>query len=259
MYGCQFLLTAGADRRSQRPGMAALGQPRYASQRRQNGPARDPSRSLARDTRTKWPSTTRAWSAPPTSCARSGSPCWPGYRCAAASRPTARSSRGWPSVRGRVRVPAALHDPPTAQVNCPQPTGCSTGISSVPQATGHIGDWVLGMNGYGLILSLPTSSGPSSSPRPASSSPSPPPRSAPQSAAAPGAPASRRRRHVMPVHSQRLATSPARPARLAAMAPHRTAQINSLCTAAANRAPSHPGVPNGGSVCVLRDLQCHSA
>ena len=74
-----------------------------------------------------------------------------------------------------------------------------------------------------------------------------------------GAPASRRRRHVMPVHSQRLATSPARPARLAAMAPHRTAQINSLCTAAANRAPSHPGVPNGGSVCVLRDLQCHSA
>jgi hypothetical protein len=46
-------------------------------------------------------------------------------------------------------------------VNCPQPTGYSTGISSVPQATGHIGDWVLGMNGYGLIYSLPTSSGPS--------------------------------------------------------------------------------------------------
>jgi hypothetical protein len=42
------------------------------------------------------------------------------------------------------------------------------------------------------------------------------------------APASRRRRHVMPVHSQRLATSPARPPRLAAMAPHRTAQINSF-------------------------------
>jgi hypothetical protein len=31
---------------------------------------------------------------------------------------------------------------PTAQVNCPQPTGFSTGISSVPQAAGHIGDWV---------------------------------------------------------------------------------------------------------------------
>ena len=31
-------------------------------------------------------------------------------------------------------------------MNRPQPTGC-TGISSVPQATGHIGDWVLSANG----------------------------------------------------------------------------------------------------------------
>ncbi len=29
------------------------------------------------------------------------------------------------------------HDPPTAQVNCPQPTDCSNGISSVPQVTGQ--------------------------------------------------------------------------------------------------------------------------
>jgi ABC-type transport system involved in multi-copper enzyme maturation permease subunit len=36
--------------------------------------------------------------------------------------------------------------PLTVQANCGLPTGCSTGISSVPQATGHIGDWVLGMN-----------------------------------------------------------------------------------------------------------------
>lgn len=41
--------------------------------------------------------------------------------------------------------------PLTAQANCGPPTGCSTGISSVPQATGHIGDWVLGMNGNGFI------------------------------------------------------------------------------------------------------------
>jgi ABC-type transport system involved in multi-copper enzyme maturation permease subunit len=40
--------------------------------------------------------------------------------------------------------------PLTAQANCGPPHGCSTGISSVPQATGHIGDWVLGINGNGL-------------------------------------------------------------------------------------------------------------
>jgi ABC-type transport system involved in multi-copper enzyme maturation permease subunit len=34
---------------------------------------------------------------------------------------------------------------------CAPPRGCGTGISSVPEATGHIGDWVLGMNGNGLI------------------------------------------------------------------------------------------------------------
>jgi ABC-type transport system involved in multi-copper enzyme maturation permease subunit len=37
------------------------------------------------------------------------------------------------------------------QVNCPPTNACSTGISSVPQATGHIGDWVLGMNRNGFI------------------------------------------------------------------------------------------------------------
>jgi ABC-type transport system involved in multi-copper enzyme maturation permease subunit len=41
--------------------------------------------------------------------------------------------------------------PLTVQVNCPPTNACSTGISSVPQATGHIGDWVLGMNRNGFI------------------------------------------------------------------------------------------------------------
>ena len=41
--------------------------------------------------------------------------------------------------------------PLTVQGNCGPPHGCSIGISSVPQATGHIGDWVLGMNGNGFI------------------------------------------------------------------------------------------------------------
>jgi ABC-type transport system involved in multi-copper enzyme maturation permease subunit len=41
--------------------------------------------------------------------------------------------------------------PLTAPVNCPPPNGCGTGISSVPQATGHIGDWVLGMNRNGWV------------------------------------------------------------------------------------------------------------
>ena len=41
--------------------------------------------------------------------------------------------------------------PLTIQVNCPPTNACSTGISSVPQATGHIGDWVLGMNRTGFI------------------------------------------------------------------------------------------------------------
>jgi ABC-type transport system involved in multi-copper enzyme maturation permease subunit len=41
--------------------------------------------------------------------------------------------------------------PLTAQGTCQQTIPCSTGISSVPQATGHIGDWVLGMNRNGFI------------------------------------------------------------------------------------------------------------
>jgi hypothetical protein len=41
--------------------------------------------------------------------------------------------------------------PLTIQINCPPTNACSTGISSVPQATGHIGDWVLGMNRTGFI------------------------------------------------------------------------------------------------------------
>jgi ABC-type transport system involved in multi-copper enzyme maturation permease subunit len=41
--------------------------------------------------------------------------------------------------------------PLTIQVICPPTNACSTGISSVPQATGHIGDWVLGMNRTGFI------------------------------------------------------------------------------------------------------------
>ncbi len=35
-----------------------------------------------------------------------------------------------------------------AQMNCPPPNGC--GISSVPQPTGHIGDWMQGMNANGF-------------------------------------------------------------------------------------------------------------
>ncbi|MGH3286136.1 MAG: hypothetical protein ACRDPD_15915 [Streptosporangiaceae bacterium] len=41
--------------------------------------------------------------------------------------------------------------PLTIQANCPPTANCGTGISSVPQATGHIGDWVLGMNSKGFI------------------------------------------------------------------------------------------------------------
>ncbi len=37
--------------------------------------------------------------------------------------------------------------PLTIQGSCAPPRGCSTGISSVPQVTGRIGDWVLGLNG----------------------------------------------------------------------------------------------------------------
>jgi ABC-type transport system involved in multi-copper enzyme maturation permease subunit len=39
--------------------------------------------------------------------------------------------------------------PLTANVSCA--VHCSYGISSVPQATGHIGDWVLGINGNGFV------------------------------------------------------------------------------------------------------------
>jgi ABC-type transport system involved in multi-copper enzyme maturation permease subunit len=41
--------------------------------------------------------------------------------------------------------------PLTARVNCPPSAPCSTGISSVPQATGHIGDWVLGTDVHGWV------------------------------------------------------------------------------------------------------------
>jgi hypothetical protein len=41
--------------------------------------------------------------------------------------------------------------PLTVQAGCRPPTGCSSaGITFSPQATGHIGDWVLGTNGCGL-------------------------------------------------------------------------------------------------------------
>ena len=40
--------------------------------------------------------------------------------------------------------------PLTTQGSCAPPRGCSTGISSVPQVTGRIGDWVLSMNGNGF-------------------------------------------------------------------------------------------------------------
>jgi hypothetical protein len=45
--------------------------------------------------------------------------------------------------------------PLTTQGNCTPTTPCSTGISSVPEATGHIGDWVLGMNRQGLFVYQP--------------------------------------------------------------------------------------------------------
>jgi ABC-type transport system involved in multi-copper enzyme maturation permease subunit len=41
--------------------------------------------------------------------------------------------------------------PLTTQGDCTPNQPCSTGISSVPQATGHIGDWVLGMNNNGFV------------------------------------------------------------------------------------------------------------
>jgi len=41
--------------------------------------------------------------------------------------------------------------PLTTQGTCTPTAPCGTGISSVPQATGHIGDWVLGMNRNGFI------------------------------------------------------------------------------------------------------------
>jgi ABC-type transport system involved in multi-copper enzyme maturation permease subunit len=39
-------------------------------------------------------------------------------------------------------------------LNCGPPHGCGYGISSVPQITGHIGDWVLGMS-HGIITYQP--------------------------------------------------------------------------------------------------------
>ena len=74
-----------------------------------------------------------------------------------------------------------------------QAHGCGTGIGFVPQATGHIGDWVLGMQRQpvGSPTSRPTGSGPSSSSRPASSWRSPPPRSARRSGCCTAAPPDR--------------------------------------------------------------------
>ena len=76
---------------------------------------------------------------------------------------------------------------------CGPPNGCGSGISSVPQITGHIGDWVLSPSTDPLAsspTSPPTGSGRSSSSRQASSWPSPPPRSAPRSGCCTGAPRS---------------------------------------------------------------------
>ena len=70
-----------------------------------------------------------------------------------------------------------------------------SGISAIPPATGHIGDWVLnpsaGPAGNLIAYQRPAGSGPSSSSRPASSWPSPPPRSASRSGCCTGAPAGR--------------------------------------------------------------------
>jgi ABC-type transport system involved in multi-copper enzyme maturation permease subunit len=59
----------------------------------------------------------------------------------------------WLTIRLVVEFVFRPHfmNPLTIQVTCPPTNACSTGISSVPQATGHIGDWVLGMSRYGFI------------------------------------------------------------------------------------------------------------
>ena len=222
--GCQFLLAAGADRTSQRPGMAALGQPRYAF------PA--PAEQRPEIHHVPWHATH----------ARSGLRLrGPGPHRLHPVRVRVRHAgraTDTPQHPGQPRFhPVAGHrlvvefvfrphfmTPRRPQVNCPQPTGCSTGISSVPQATGHIGDWVLGMNGYGLIYSLPASSGPSSSPRPASSLPSPPPRLAPQSGCRAGA-AGQPPTPPRDAGAQPAARHQPRPPRRNGSAPHSTDQL----------------------------------
>jgi len=54
----------------------------------------------------------------------------------------------------RPRFLAPVTGPMSAR--CQQPSvGCGSGISSVPQATGHIGDWVLSMNPGNLVTYQP--------------------------------------------------------------------------------------------------------
>jgi ABC-type transport system involved in multi-copper enzyme maturation permease subunit len=59
----------------------------------------------------------------------------------------------WLTVRLVIEFAFRPHfmTPLTTQGNCPPTGNCGTGISSVPQATGHIGDWVLGMNNKGFV------------------------------------------------------------------------------------------------------------
>jgi ABC-type transport system involved in multi-copper enzyme maturation permease subunit len=59
----------------------------------------------------------------------------------------------WLTIRLVVEFALRPHfmTPLTTQGICTPASPCSTGISSVPQATGHIGDWVLGMNQHGFV------------------------------------------------------------------------------------------------------------
>jgi ABC-type transport system involved in multi-copper enzyme maturation permease subunit len=63
----------------------------------------------------------------------------------------------WLAIRLVVEFAFRPHfmTPLTVQVNCPPTNACGTGIGSVPQATGHIGDWVLGMNRNGGFIYQP--------------------------------------------------------------------------------------------------------
>lgn len=56
-----------------------------------------------------------------------------------------------PPIACSIRVKARRSTIPSAAVPANPPEGCGYGISTVPQPTGHIGDWVMGINGNDFI------------------------------------------------------------------------------------------------------------